>query len=234
MMTLRTADSRGHAKIGWLNSRHTFSFGEYYDPQWMGFRSLRVINDDHVAPGMGFGAHLHRDMEIITYVLSGELEHKDSMGHGRIITAGEVQYMAAGTGVRHSEFNHSQVDEVHFLQIWIEPDQSGLTPRYAQRDLGRSSGGTPGVFQLVASNTGREGSFAINQDADLWIGRFIKGDQSTHTLQSGRHAWLHVAAGSVLMGGIPLSDGDGVAISEEKRIDMLVEEDSQILLFDLN
>lgn len=231
MITLRPAPARGHANHGWLDSRHTFSFADYYDPEWMGFRSLRVINDDRVAPGMGFGTHPHRDMEIITYVLSGELEHKDSMGNGRIIRAGEVQYMAAGTGVRHSEFNHSRTEEAHFLQIWVEPDQKGLPPGYADRALGKAPKGS---FQLIASATGRDGSFAINQDADLWIGRFGPGDRATHQLEAGRHVWIHVAEGAVLVGGVPLASGDGAAISEEKVIDLLSETESQVLLFDLN
>jgi len=233
MITLRPAAARGYANHGWLDSRHTFSFGDYHDPEWMGFRSLRVINDDRVAPGMGFGAHPHRDMEIITYVLSGELEHKDSMGNGRIICPGEAQYMAAGTGVRHSEFNPSASTPVHFLQIWIEPEQKGLSPSYADRSLGEARKGS---LQLIASRNGRDGSFAINQDADLWIGRFAKGDHAAHPLKAGRHAWVHVAEGAVLIGGVPLSGGDGAAISlsEGKTIDLLSEKESQVLLFDLN
>ena len=230
MITLRPATARGHADHGWLDSRHTFSFAEYHDPAWMGFRSLRVINDDRVAPGMGFGTHPHRDMEIISYVLSGELEHKDSMGNGRIIRAGEVQYMAAGTGVKHSEFNHSRTDEVHFLQIWIEPDRKGLPPRYADRTLGDMPKSS---FQLVASKEGRAGSFAINQDADFWIGRFEKGDRATHLLKPRRHAWVHVAEGSIRMGDVSLSAGDAVAISGEAFPELHAQGDAQVLLFDL-
>ena len=231
MITLRPAAARGHANHGWLDSRHSFSFGDYHDPKWMGFRSLRVINDDRVAPGMGFGTHPHRDMEIITYVLSGELEHKDSMGNGRIIRSGEAQYMAAGSGVRHSEFNPSSSTPVHFLQIWIEPDRKGLPPSYADRALGEAGKGS---FQLVASKSGHDGSFAINQDADLWIGHFAKGDHAIHQLKPGRQAWIHVAEGDVLIGGVPLSEGDSAAISREKTIDLLGETESQVLLFDLN
>jgi redox-sensitive bicupin YhaK (pirin superfamily) len=230
MMTLRPAVTRGQANFGWLDSRHTFSFGDYYDPKWMGYRGLRVINDDRVAPGMGFGTHPHRDMEIITYVLSGELEHKDSMGNGRVIRAGEVQYMAAGTGVWHSEYNHSQSDEVHFLQIWIEPDQQGLPPSYADRALGDAPKGS---FQLVASKTGRDGSFTINQDADLWIGRFAKGDHITHHLSAGRHAWVQIAEGEVLLDGVYLKTGDGAAVGGQSSLDFLAESNSQVLLFDL-
>ena len=200
----------------------------------MGFRDLRVINDDRVAPGMGFGTHPHRDMEIITYVLSGELEHKDSMGNGRIIRAGEVQYMAAGTGIRHSEFNHSAKEEVHLLQIWIHPDEIGVVPSYADRSLGEASKDAAGTFRLIASKTGRDGSFAINQDADFWIGDFGRGGRAVHQLKAGRHAWVHVAEGTVSMGGTTLSSGDGAAISEEPTLEFLAEQDSRILLFDLN
>ena len=163
-MNIRRANERGHAEHGWLDTYHTFSFADYYDPQWMGFRSLRVINDDLVMPGQGFGQHPHRDMEIITYILSGALEHKDSMGNGRIIKTGDMQYMAAGTGVLHSEFNPSRDEAVRLLQIWIQPDRKGVTPRYAEKPLAKAPGG---VFHLVTSKTGREGSIAIHQDADL-------------------------------------------------------------------
>src|SRR5512138_791266 len=164
MKMIRKANERGHSGQGWLDSYHTFSFADYYDPQWMGFRSLRVINDDLVMPGMGFGTHPHRDMEIITYVLSGALEHKDSMGNGRVIRPGEFQYMSAGSGVRHSEFNPSPDEAAHFLQIWVMPDRKGLTPRYAERSLANAP---MGRLNLVASSSAREGSLAINQDADL-------------------------------------------------------------------
>src|SRR5216117_3345910 len=166
MMKIRKANERGHAEHGWLDTYHTFSFADYYDPQWMGFSSLRVINDDLVMPGMGFGTHPHRDMEIITYILSGALQHKDSMGNGRVIGAGDVQYMAAGTGVQHSEFNPSKKEPVHLLQIWIQPDQRGVKPSYAEKSL---KGVAPGELQLITSKTGRDGSIAIHQDADLWL-----------------------------------------------------------------
>src|SRR6185436_1960548 len=173
MMKIRKANERGHANHGWLDTYHTFSFADYYDPKWMGYRSLRVINDDLVMPGNGFGMHPHRDMEIITYILSGQLEHKDSMGNGRVIRAGEVQYMAAGTGVRHSEFNPSTDEAVHLLQIWIEPDRKGVAPRYAEKSLANAPAGK---LQLVTSKAGRDGSIAIHQDADLWLAKLDAGN----------------------------------------------------------
>ena len=231
MITLRPASSRGHADHGWLDTWHTFSFADYYDPQWMGFRSLRVINDDKIAPGMGFGTHPHRDMEIITYVIEGELEHKDSMGNGRIIRAGETQYMAAGTGVRHSEFNPSSTQWVHLLQIWIEPDQKGVPPSYAERALNEVA---ENAFQLIASKEGRDGSFAIHQDADLWLGRFEHGALILHPLKQDRHAWLHVAEGEILLDGVRLASGDAIAVSAQTSLEFLAEKSSLILLFDLN
>src|SRR6185295_9673028 len=177
-----------------LDTYHTFSFGNYYDPNHMGFRTLRVINDDKVAPGEGFGTHPHRDMEIITYVLSGALEHKDSMGNGRVIKPGEFQYMAAGTGVTHSEFNPSQTEPVHLLQIWIHPNRKGLTPDYAERSLAKAPAGQ---WHLVASEDGREESFSINQDADLFLAKLDAGNTVTHTLRPQRHAWVQIAEGEV-------------------------------------
>src|SRR5213083_70901 len=190
MMKIRKANERGHAEHGWLDTYHTFSFADYYDPQWMGFRSLRVINDDLVMPGMGFGTHPHHEMEIITYILRGALEHKDSMGNGRVIRAGEVQYMAAGTGVQHSEFNPSKDQAVHLLQIWIQPDRKGVTPRYAEKSLKDAPAGT---LQLVTSKTVRDGSIAIHQDTDLWLAKLDAGNHITHELAKGRHAWIHLA-----------------------------------------
>src|SRR5512133_220756 len=222
MMNIRRANERGHAEHGWLDSYHTFSFAGYYDPQWMGFRSLRVINDDLVMPGMGFGTHPHRDMEIITYVLSGSLEHKDSMGNGRIIRPGEVQYMAAGTGIRHSEFNPSKDEAVHLLQIWIQPDRTGLEPRYADRSMANVP---KGQLSLVASRTGRDGSFAINQDADLYLGRLASGDKASVELKPNRHAWLHVAEGKVDVNGEVLQSGDAAAFSGESKIAMAAAKD---------
>ena len=231
MMKLRKANERGHADHGWLNSYHTFSFANYYDPQWMGFRSLRVINDDRVAASGGFGTHPHRDMEIISYVLEGALEHKDSMGNGRVIKPGEFQYMAAGTGVAHSEYNPSKQEPVHFLQIWIQPDRAGTLPAYGERAY---SGADAGRLHLVASKAGRDGSIAINQDADLWLAKFKGNESVTHKLQPNRHAWIHVAEGNVEVNGKPLSAGDAAALSEEVKVDLVGKGEAQVLVFDLN
>jgi len=231
MMNIRKANERGHAEHGWLDSYHTFSFAEYFDPQWMGFRSLRVINDDLVLPHAGFGMHPHRDMEIITYVLSGALAHKDSMGNGRVIRPGEVQYMAAGTGVQHSEFNPSKDEAVHLLQIWIQPDRKGVQPRYAEKSLADAPAGT---LHLVASKTGRDASIAIHQDADLWLAKLDAGNRVKHQLAPGRHAWVHVAEGEVTLNGKKLSGGDAAAISEETALELSATKSSQVLLFDLN
>jgi redox-sensitive bicupin YhaK (pirin superfamily) len=231
MMTIRKANERGHAEHGWLDSYHSFSFADYYDPQWMGYRSLRVINDDLVMPGMGFGAHPHQDMEIITYVLSGQLEHKDSMGNGRVIRAGDVQYMSAGSGVRHSEYNPSQSEAAHFLQIWIIPDAKGVKPRYAEKSLRDAPAGK---FNLIASKAGRDGSIAIHQDADLWMAKLDAGQQVTQPLATNRNAWLHVAEGEIILNGKTLSGGDAAAINSEAKLNVTANKPSQILLFDLN
>jgi quercetin 2,3-dioxygenase len=231
MMTIRKANDRGHADLGWLNTHYTFSFANYHDPKWMGFRDLRVINDDIVAGGGGFGRHPHRDMEIITYVLSGELEHRDSMGNGRIIKPGEFQYMAAGTGVMHSEANPSPSNPVHLLQIWLLPDKAGAKPTYAERNGLKVEAGRPA---LIASKSGRDGSIAINQDADLWLARFEGDETVTHELKSDRHAWVHVAEGKVGLNGQTLSAGDGAALSKESKLDFTGQGKAQVLLFDLN
>jgi redox-sensitive bicupin YhaK (pirin superfamily) len=230
-MKLRKANERGHANHGWLNTFHTFSFAGYYDPEHMGFRSLRVINDDTVKPGAGFGMHPHRDMEIITYVLDGALEHKDSMGNGRVIRPGEFQYMAAGTGVQHSEFNPSDRQDVHLLQIWIQPDRKGVKPAYAERSFAAVESGR---LHLVTSRSGRDGSMAINQDADLFLGRLAEGERVAHEFKPGRHAWLHVAEGRVRVNGQSLDAGDAVAFDDAGRVEVAGESDAQILLFDLN
>jgi redox-sensitive bicupin YhaK (pirin superfamily) len=231
MMTLRKSNERGHAEHGWLDSYHSFSFADYYNSQWMGFRSLRVINDDLVMPGMGFGTHPHRDMEIITYVLSGQLQHKDSMGNGRIIRPGELQYMSAGSGVQHSEFNPSKTEAAHFLQIWITPDAKGVKPRYAEKSLRDAPAGQ---LQLATSKTGRDGSITIHQDADLWLAKLEAGQQVIHSLANGRNAWLHVAEGEVTVNGKTLSGGDAAAINGETKLELAATKPSQVLLFDLN
>ena len=231
MTNIRKANERGHAEHGWLDTYHTFSFADYYDPHWTHFRSLRVINDDLVMPGMGFGTHPHRDMEIITYILSGALEHKDSMGNGRVIRPGEVQYMSAGTGVQHSEFNPSKDEAVHLLQIWILPDGKGLKPRYAEKSLKDAAAGK---LHLVTSKTGRDGSIAINQDADLWLAKLDTGNRVTHKLAPGRHAWVHVTEGDVSLNGKKLSGGDAAAASDESALELSAVKPTQVLLFDLN
>jgi len=231
MMKIRRAQDRGHANHGWLDTYHTFSFAGYYDSAHMGFRSLRVINDDTVEPSAGFGMHPHRDMEIITYILSGQLEHKDSMGNGRVIQTGDVQYMAAGTGVQHSEFNPSDKEAVHLLQIWIQPDTKGVKPRYAEKSFASVAAGRP---HLVTSKTGREGSIAIHQDADLWLAKLEAGQSVSHKLAAGRHAWVHVAEGEVNFDGQKLSTGDASAIDHAGELSLTAEKPSQVLLFDLN
>jgi hypothetical protein len=231
MMTLRKANERGHANYGWLDTYHTFSFGDDYDPQWMGFRSLRVINDDLVMPEQGFGAHPHRDMEIVTYILSGQLEHKDSMGNGRVIRKGELQYMSAGSGVQHSEFNPSKDEAVRFLQIWILPDTKGVKPRYGEKSLRDA---LTGKLHLVTSKTGRDGSIAIHQDADLWLAKLDAEQKVAQPLAKGRHAWIHIAEGEVKLNGKTLSGGDAAAIDNERAIELIAAKPSQVLLFDLN
>jgi redox-sensitive bicupin YhaK (pirin superfamily) len=231
MIIIRKANERGHVNHGWLDSYFTFSFAEYYDAKWLGFRSLRVINDDLVLPGMGFGTHPHRDMEIISYVLSGAIQHKDSMGNGRVIRAGEFQYMAAGTGVQHSEFNPSATEPLRLLQIWIQPDTKGVKPRYAERNFATTS---TGKLHLIASKTGRDGSMEIHQDADLWLGKLAADDTAKHPLAPGRHAWLHVAEGEVSVNSKRLSGGDAVGVSEESALEIVARKPAQVLLFDLN
>jgi len=231
MITIRKAGERGHANHGWLDTYHTFSFADYYDPRWMGFRSLRVINDDLVMPRMGFGTHPHRDMEIITYILSGRLAHRDSMGNGRVIQTGEFQYMAAGSGVQHSEYNDSGNEAVHLLQIWIQPDTRGVGPRYAEKNL---AGAARGRWHLAASKTGRDDSMAIHQDADLLLAKLDPGDRVQHRLADDRHAWIHVAEGGVTLNGETLEGGDSAGASRESLLELTAARPSQILLFDLN
>jgi redox-sensitive bicupin YhaK (pirin superfamily) len=231
MIQVRKAADRGHFDHGWLDTYHTFSFSEYYDPAHVGFRALRVINDDRVQPRQGFGMHGHRDMEIVTYVLDGALEHKDSMGNGSIIRAGELQRMTAGTGVRHSEFNPSPTEWVHLYQIWLLPERKGLEPSYEQRavvgDRGRSG------FRLVASPDGADGSMTIHQDARLYLATLVPGRSASQEFPSGRAAWLQVLWGRVQTFGTDLAAGDGVAITDEKVVTVEAAVPSEVLLFDL-
>jgi redox-sensitive bicupin YhaK (pirin superfamily) len=230
-ISIRPANERGHADHGWLDTSHTFSFADYYDPQHMGFRVLRVINEDIVAPGRGFGTHGHRDMEIITYVLEGELGHKDSMGTGSTIKPGEVQRMSAGTGVMHSEMNASKKDRVHFMQIWIIPDKQGHKPGYEQKAFSEAE--RTGRLRVVASPDGRDGSVTIHQDATLAVGLLGAGDAVEHVVGSNRHAWIQVARGSVDVEGHTLSHGDGAAISGEGTIHIRGVDNAEVLVFDL-
>jgi len=232
MFQIRRAAERGHFNHGWLDTYHTFSFADYYNPRFMGFRDLRVINEDKVEPGQGFGTHGHRDMEIITYVLEGALAHKDSMGNGSAIRPGDVQRMSAGTGVTHSEFNHSPEEWVHLLQIWILPKKTGQTPSYEQKNFPPES--MQDRWRLVASPDGRDGSVTVHQDVDLWAARLSQGTELQMKLKSGRHAWLQVARGAVQSQDEKLSQGDGVAISDEKELSVRGLEDAEVLLFDLN
>jgi quercetin 2,3-dioxygenase len=231
MVKLRKANERGHINHGWLDTFHTFSFADYFDPQQVGFRSLRVINDDRVGAGAGFDMHPHRDMEIITYVLSGALEHRDSMGNGSIIHAGDVQYMAAGTGVLHSEFNPSKTEPVHLLQIWILPERKGLNPAYAEKSLANAA---PGALHLVTSKDGRGASIRINQDADLYIAKLNPMDAVKHTLRPQRHAWVHLATGEAVVNGHTLQSGDALAVSAEDSISLCANQPSEVLMFDLS
>lgn len=231
MLNVRHAEERGLANLGWLNSRHTFSFGQYYDPKFMGFGPLRVINEDRVEPGQGFGTHGHRDMEIISYVLDGALKHQDSMGNGSVIHPGDVQRMSAGTGVRHSEFNASQSDPVHFLQIWILPEQDGIEPSYEQKFF--SEDDKRGRLRLIGSRDGRAGSVLIHQDVDLYAGVLADGDTVRHELARGRKGWVHVARGTVRLNDNPLEPGDGVAIEGPATVELTGSADSEVLLFDM-
>ena len=231
MITLRLSHERGHANHGWLDTYHTFSFADYHDPRQMGFRDLRVINEDRVEPGAGFGAHSHRDMEILTYVLEGALEHRDSMGSGSVIRPGEVQRMSAGTGISHSEHNHSKAESVHFLQIWIVPERLGLRPGYEQRSFPLEE--KRNTLRLIAARNGRDGAVTVHQDADLFAALLGRGERVAHRLNPGRHAWVQVARGGVTLNDIPLHEGDGAAVSDEAGLGILANEASEILLFDL-
>lgn len=231
MILFRKSSDRGHANHGWLDTWHTFSFGDYYDPAQMGFRSLRVMNEDFIAPELGFGMHGHRDMEIITYVLEGELAHRDSLGTVAILKAGQFQRMTAGSGIRHSEFNPSDKQTVHLYQIWIHPAQAGLTPSYEDREF--PAAGMQNQFQLIASSDGRDGSMKINQDASLYRASLAADLELTHSQAPGRHAWLQIVRGQVQVGELALTAGDGVAISDVARVSLRARSSAEVLLFDL-
>ena len=231
MMKIRKSDERGHADHGWLDTHFTFSFADYFDPEHVQFRTLRVMNDDRVAGGGGFPTHPHRDMEIVTYVLEGALEHRDSMGNGSVIKPGDVQYMSAGTGVTHSEFNASQTEPVHLYQIWMFPEKKGLKPQYDQKNFTEAE--KRGKLRLVASPDGREGSVKIHQDNDLYVTLLGNGESVKHELEPDRHAYVQVARGSVKLNGAKLEEGDGAALSEEKAVELTGVKDAEVLVFDL-
>lgn len=232
MLTIRSAQDRGVANFGWLDSRHTFSFGNYHDPKYMGFADLRVINEDFVAPGQGFPTHGHQDMEIVTYILEGALEHKDSIGTGSVILPGDVQRMSAGTGIRHSEYNASQSETVHLLQIWILPAQKGIEPSYEQKNF--SEADKLGKLRLVGSRDGRDGSVVIHQDINLYAAALPAGESVSYTFAPGRVGWLQVARGSVKLNEHQLNAGDGVAIDPQTNIDIQGSaRDTEVLLFDM-
>lgn len=230
MITLRKAHERGHFDFGWLDTSHTFSFGEYVDPDHMGFRALRVINDDLIAPAQGFGTHGHRDMEILSWIAEGSLEHKDSLGNGSVIRPGDLQRMSAGTGVRHSEFNPSPTERTRLIQVWILPERSGLAPGYEQRHFPPAD--RANRLRLVAGD-GRDGSVKLHQDVELWTALLEPGRSVAHDFRPRRHGWLQVVRGDLDLGGRTLSTGDGVALSEEPSLAVRAETPAEILLFDL-
>jgi len=227
MITIRRSNERGHVDHGWLDTYHTFSFADYYDENHMGFQALRVINEDRVAPGQGFGTHPHRDMEIITYVLEGALAHTDSSGGEGVLRPGEVQHMTAGAGIRHSEFNASESEPAHFLQIWLLPETKGLKPGYDQKRFDIDG------LRLVAAHDGRDGSLPVHQDVDLFAARLSAGKEVKHAVADGRHAWLQVARGAVKLNGAELRAGDGAALSEVRELVIRANEPAEFLLFDL-
>lgn len=231
MITVRKSGERGHADHGWLDSRHTFSFADYHDPAHMGFRALRVINEDRVAAGQGFDRHSHRDMEIVSYVLEGALEHKDSMGTGAVIRPGDVQRMSAGTGVTHSEYNASRKDPVHFLQIWLLPNRRGIAPSYEQKTFSQAD--KAGRLRLVASPGGEDGSVTVHTDAQLYAGVFAAGQTAEHALAPGHHAWVHVVRGTARVNGAVLGAGDAAALSEERTVRIEGIDAAEVLVFDL-
>ena len=231
MIDVRRSAERGGGDYGWLKTRHTFSFDQYRDPNFMGFRSLRVINEDWVAPGQGFPMHPHRDMEIITYLLEGALQHNDSMGNGSVIRPGDGQRMSAGTGVRHSEANPSHTEAAHLLQIWIRPDRAGHHPSYEQKEFPEAE--KRGKFRLIASPDGENGSVTIHQDAKLYVSLLSPGQEVTHALPKDRYGWLQVAKGTVVLNGRALNQGDGAALSDERTVSLKATEEAEVLLFDL-
>lgn len=231
MINFRDRGTRGQTRTGWLDSRHSFSFGHYYDPAQMGFRSLRVINEDRVIPGAGFPRHGHRDMEIISYILEGALEHKDSLGNGAVIRPGDVQRMSAGTGIEHSEFNPSAAEPVHFLQIWIMPDRDGLRPGYEQKPFPLEE--RRGRLRLVAAPDGQEGAIKVHQDARLYIANLASGERVSHMIENGRGAWVQVARGIAALNGTEMREGDGAAAEDEAVLKLEAETNAEILLFDL-
>ena len=231
MISVRRADDRGVAKRGWLDSRHTFSFGDYQDPDHMGFGTLRVINEDVIQPGKGFGTHGHQDMEIVTYILDGALEHKDSIGNGSVLRPGEVQRMSAGTGIEHSEFNPSPTDPVHLLQIWILPERNGIEPGYEQKSFPDDE--RRGTLRLVGARDGRHGAVTIHQDVDLYATILEGGAEVAHALAPGRKAWVQVARGAVRLNGQTLAQGDGAAVSDEGTLTFTGIPDAEVLLFDM-
>lgn len=231
MIVRRPSNARGLADHGWLTSRHSFSFAEYHDPAHMGFRNLRVINEDRVAPGQGFGAHGHRDMEIISYVLAGELAHQDNMGTGSVIRPGDVQRMSAGTGVRHSEMNPSPEQAAHFFQIWLLPARTGIAPGYEQKRFDDAE--KRGRLRLVAARDGRDGAITVHADAELYAGLLAPGEHTRLELQPGRHAWIQVARGTIVVNGQALEAGDGAAVSDETALDVTASSDAEVLVFDL-
>ena len=231
MIEIRKSDERGHANHGWLDTRFSFSFADYYDPKHVHFRTLRVMNDDRIAGGGGFPMHPHRDMEIVTYVLEGALEHRDSMGNGSLIRPGDIQYMSAGTGVTHSESNASRTEPVHLYQIWMFPEKQGLEPVYGQKNFTEAE--RRGKLRLLASRDGRDGSVRIRQDNELYASLLAKGETIRHDLKPDRYAYVQVARGSVTLNGNKLEEGDGAAISEERAVELTGIRDAELLLFDL-
>jgi redox-sensitive bicupin YhaK (pirin superfamily) len=231
MMTIRKSSERGHANHGWLDSYHTFSFADYYDPKQTNFRSLRVINEDFIGPGKGFGTHPHNDMEIITYIVKGALQHRDSMGNSAVMRAGDIQRISAGSGIMHSEFNASPSEPVHLLQIWLMPDRKGVTPGYVEKSFAKAE---PGRLHLATSKTGRDGSIPINQDADLYFSRLEAGQKTELALRPGRHAWLQLIEGELEANGASLKAGDAAGFSKIEALKLSAVDPAHFLLFDLN